>query len=57
MPLRGAGQKVACVMLYNRYTESKNLKEKKANVASGDLLPVNKETFSLGSDLHHPHKI
>lgn len=39
--------------LHNRNTESKNLKEKKANVASGDFffLPVNRESV-----LRHPRE-
>lgn len=37
-----------CVMLRNPYTESKKLKEKKANAAPGDFPPVNKEIFSFG---------
>lgn len=37
-----------CVMLRNPYTESKKLKEKKANAAPGDFPPVNKETCSFG---------
>lgn len=44
-----------CVRRY--ITNTRSLKVKKANVAPGDFLPVNKETLSLGSDLHHPHKV
>lgn len=45
------------MMLHKPCTESKTLKEKKANAAPGDFPPVNKESFGLGSGLRHPPKI
>lgn len=55
--LRSLEKGKLCVMLHKPYTESKTLKEKKANAAPGDFPPVNKESFGLGSGLRHPPKI